>query len=216
MQVLTWLNQNSGTGQLVAAVLQAFAAIVLVFVTGRYVALTKKLADSAEAQHNETLRAHEKQQTPNLLLVEPQDAPNFVGNWDSEPSSIRGGDRKAFHLLNLGSGTIWIDRWRVDVKAEARSWTSDSAGPRNPLFRPGDVRPIYEVPRFLPRTFHGEGAKDEVGNPIFDEPGVQEVKLRIEYYYSETGSILHVSEFVVSKIATGVHVQRENKIPIGG
>lgn len=211
LQIAAWVSQNAGTGQFLAAIMQALASAVLVFVTWNYVRLTKKLADAAEGQHAETVRLHDERRAPNLLLVQPVDSPGYVGNLYAGPTSINQVDRQRLHLVNLGPGTMWITSWEVAVQAEARNWTTGPEGPNEPLLRPGGVHAIYAIPLFRPRTFHEPGAVDEFGNPLSNEPGVHTVVFMVHYFYSETGPEKHVAHFLIEKNGDDVSIARFSK-----
>lgn len=206
IRLTEWLTQTVAAGQLVIAALQVVTSIILVAVTWRYVHLTKKLADAAEAQHAETVKLHDERKAPNLLLVQPIDRPNYFGYQGSGSASIRPGDKNQFHLVNLGAGTVWITSWKVAVQAEERDWTRGPEGPRESLLKPGGVHPVYLLPAFLPRTFHEPGAVDEFGNPLFNEPGVHTVVFTVNFFYSETGPEKHVARFLLKKDGDGVSI----------
>lgn len=52
-----WLNSNSGAMQAIASVASVAVTVVLVFITARYVALTKGLAEAANAEAHRQIEA---------------------------------------------------------------------------------------------------------------------------------------------------------------
>ncbi|MFC1791053.1 hypothetical protein ACFL0I_01125 [Gemmatimonadota bacterium] len=92
---MTWLNDNAAAIQALSSFVVVAATIVLVFITWRYVKLTKDLVDSASAQVKALERQYEGKRVQVLNLVR-----TLRGHLKTLPEEVKAGEA-------IRSATLW-------------------------------------------------------------------------------------------------------------